>query len=151
MAPSGKLAEAGREVQDEIERFLKRHDAAQNGLVAEHLAGLKDGSGLVAAPLCFGIGRALGLGQDEALQTATVVGFAEAAAAALSTLSPEGREAAAGGPQARHGLPLALNAADALFSLAHVALAEFESTEGGRKLGVGATFDAGASACGARR
>ncbi len=144
MAAADALAQARQDVHDEIERFLKRHDAAQSGLIGEHLAAIEKGPGLTAAPLCLAIGRVLGVEREEAAQTAAMVGLAEAAAAALCGLSPEEEDAAAAGSvQARHGLPLALNAADALYALAHLALAEFESAEGGRKLGLGATFDGG--------
>ncbi|HXH21562.1 MAG TPA: hypothetical protein VNN10_06000 [Dehalococcoidia bacterium] len=128
----------GDEVLAEVERFVRRHEAAQNALVLEHVASASEGLG--AGPLCAAVGQALGVGGELSRGVALAVALTEVASAALRSLDPEA-ERGGGQVQAKHGLPLALNSADALFGLAHVALSEIESSEGGRRPGLAAAFD----------
>lgn len=142
MAMTQLLAAQKRELLDEIEASIATHDAAPSALLREHVAisaGRPDC--LLAASLCVGLGTALGLGAVEARRLALIVGFVELAAEALRGLSDDG-ETKPPGVQADHGLPLALNSGDGLYSLAHLAIVELESEEGGRRLGLARTFDA---------
>ena len=135
MAKTDRLAALRNELFGDIERFASDREAAQSGLVREHLAQAK-GDESVAGPLCLAMCRGLGLGVEEARQVAVIVGLVECAALALQRL-----RSAEEPVQRRHGLPLALNSADALYSLGQVALADYESSEGGRRGGISLRLD----------
>lgn len=134
-----RLEKLRQELIQAIAALASEHHAAQTSLVLEHLDSVRgEPSALVGAPLCLGAARALGLGATEARQVALVIALAECSVAALRSLAlPQDTD----GVQSRHGLPLALNSSDALYSLAHMALAEYEASEGGRRHGLARTFD----------
>ena len=117
MSAQEKLGPYRKEFADALSELLRMPPATQNSLIAEHVRAAGD---LVSGPLCLAIGDALGVPHQQRRAAALAAGLVELAAASTMNLG------AGDGTTARialdNGYPLALNAMDALYSLAHLAL-----------------------------
>jgi hypothetical protein len=115
-----------REVLDELERYTARYCGVEADLVRKHLTVAPLEASFDASAITLSAATALGAPPDIARVAARTVGFVEAAVSVMRCLTTE----PGGGAVARtEGLPLALNAADALYSLAHLSLGELVTIE----------------------
>jgi hypothetical protein len=132
---SEALKDYQSELRDGIEKFRAGRPAAQAELVREIIAAHPS---LIAAPLCLAIAEALHVSREGRREAGLSTAFLELAAQALRDLSGDSDAS----PMVKaHGLPLALNSADALYSLGHLALLDFVGGLEGREGAAAARLD----------
>ena len=135
MVATPSLTAYRSELMDALERFRQRRHSAHSGLVGEHIALAGE---LEAGPLCLALADALGATVEARRDAGLATAFLELASTSLGGL--EG-ESDANPLVVANGMPLALNSADALYSLAHLAVLDLASGLEGLEAVVLAAFD----------
>lgn len=122
MTLTGALLPFQSELAESIERFRELRPAAQSELVRKRLDARSDAIPAFAGPLCLAVAQALGLSKEARRDAGITAGLVEAAAMATASLTSDPDQDLV---TRAAGLPLALNSADAIYSLSHLAALDF--------------------------